>query len=806
MEAEADRPRYDFETRIAILESRLGMGPTDLVCLDEAFRSCPIPDEILALGFDPEMIRDYSAGELSDRMALEDNGGVLGAVLDARETGIGTTSLTRRTADDPGGLTMIDFTEEHGVLLAVSTKVDPAVQSAEGDHAPVVRPRRVTLHRDRYARIVWVGPDTEAMLGFSAEDLLGRSAPEFMHPDDRDRALKGWIAMLTGKGNARHRVRWQARGGEWLWVELTHVNRLDDLDYVETELLDVDDEMAALAQARAGELRFNTLTESLPSGVVRINTDHEVVYVNRWLRDFTGWGENTDPDVLLASIHPDDQPIILDAITRTRDGEPSDLRIRLTTERWTIRQCRVRVRPLSVEGEHDGAIVSIEDVTEAASLQDELRRRAETDALTGLANRVALTRRLDTLLSDGSGLSLLFFDLDGFKGVNDALGHEAGDNLLVEVARRAKRLLRPTDLIARVGGDEFVVVCPWATTTTDAARIADRVISEVQAACTWSTESSLVDCSVGIAIHDGTTPVTTDELISNADMAMYKAKHSGGGQWKTYDIELREAMTHSFELKRAIADMLEADEFQLHVQPLNDLGTGATIAIECLLRWFHSDGRTGDTGKLIQAAEDSGQIVALGRWVLDRACAIAAQAAAAGYADLRVSMNVSGQQLGRGEFEQDLADAIARHGIRPQQLILEVTETVFVGTDGNIVDTLRSIASTGCTIALDDFGTGYSSLNQLRLMPVTMLKIDRSYIADLGADFGTTAITRALVELCHDLDIELVAEGIETAAQAELAAGMGVQVGQGYHLARPMPAESFFEAIAPKSGGEATSP
>ena len=796
-----DGSRADLDTRRAILQARLASLPRDVVCIDESFRSSPFPDEVVALGVDRELRRHYEVGEVSENLSAADNAKVMKAVRDARQGGVATAVIHPFDADGPVVLTMIDFLDEYGVVLAINIDEDASTDLEPVDVGPGARPRRAVQHRDQVAQFIWVDPNTEAMLGYGAEGLLGRSALEFVHPDDHDRGIDGWLAMLSGEPDTRHRLRWMTADGGWRWLELTHTNRLEDLGYVETEMLDVDDEMAALARARAGELQFNTLTESLPVGVAQVDPDGQIIYINAWLRSLSGVGGEDLTRSLLRAFDEDDQELLKEATRLTAEGESSDLRVRLRTTTGAHRQCNVRVRPLAPDGEYAGAIASIEDVTESAALQAELRLQAETDGLTGLANRSALIRHLEPMLdktrAERSGLALLFFDLDGFKLVNDGLGHEAGDDLLVDVARRVKRLLRPTDLVARVGGDEFVVVCPWATAFSDAGQIASRLISEVQQAFHWSTDSTSINCSVGVVLYDGADDgtVTADQLISNADLAMYKAKRAGGGRWEWYDAQLREEMTRTLDLQRRIVDSLRSDEFRLHLQPIRDLVSGETVAAECLLRWLHPTAERVSTEQLIQVAEHSGLIVPLGRWVLDQACAVAAEAAAAGYPDLRISINLSGRQLSHGGFERDLTEALERHGVAAEQLVLEVTETVFIGPDGNIVETIRALADRGCAIALDDFGTGYSSLNQLRLMPANILKIDCSYTADLATDAGTAAITRALVELCRDLGIELVAEGIETEAHAELVTDMGIRLGQGYHLARPMPADRFFATL-----------
>lgn len=799
MESAEQPPLLTQDERVDLIRELAALPGVVGLCLDRTFRFCEIPGSILELGV-VASDTSHAVGELRETLVPREGAALMGAIARARRVGAADIVIHPPPERTPNHVAIIDVADTHGVYVTLNGEGIEVPHSCLPTRAS--RPRRIVHHRNEIAELTWVDPLTEDMLGLDPRSMTGKSALDFIHPDDHTRGIEAWLALLAGEPPVRHRVRWATGDGGWNWIEITHTDRTASHGYVESEMVDVEDEMRALARAREGEVRFNTLVESLPMGVIHINAEGEIAYINNWLREFTSFDADAPEGQRFLSIHADDRGPLREAFEAASvQSTETDLDIRVTRRRHNDeRICRVRVRPVAAdEATHARAsIASVEDITDSVQLEKSLRQQAMTDELTGLHNRPALIERLQNRLDEKhreNGVAALFIDLDGFKMINDGLGHDAGDDLLVEVATRLSNVLRADDIVARVGGDEFVVIIDDCPDFEHAAALATRLIETNEAPFRIDGTDAKIGCSIGITVVSPYDHMPADQAITNADLAMYKAKRAGGGQWASYDDSLRDRMAKTFELQRGILDSLENNEFSLFLQPLRDLGSGQTVGAECLVRWFHPiHGLTG-TDQFIPIAEQSGLIVPLGRWILDSACRIAARARAIGREDLRVSVNVSGRQLAHSGFVDEFHEAVGRHGISPSQMILEVTETVFVGTDGDAIEMLRAIKRAGATIALDDFGTGYSSLNQLRLMPASMIKIDGSYVGDLEMDAGTRAITQALVDLSDDLDLELIAEGVETPEQLRTLQVMGVELGQGYLLGRPSTEEEFFTSL-----------
>ena len=427
--------------------------------------------------------------------------------------------------------------------------------------------------------------------------------------------------------------------------------------------------------------------------------------------------------------------------------------------------------------------------SQQVALEEELRRQALEDPLTGLANRTLFKDRVEHALKrrreDGKSIAVAFLDLDDFKTVNDSLGHAAGDELLVEIARRIEQSVRTSDTTARLGGDEFAVLLD---DVEDVAAPAQRILQALEAPIRLEGKPVTVHGSVGIALHE--PGLTAADLLRNADVAMYRAKAEGKGSFRAFDQTMQGAAVERFELKNELLSAIADDEFRLHYQPIMDLTTGSRVAVEALVRWEHPLRGMVGPGDFIPLAEETGAIVAIGSWVLDTACAqVAAWRRRPDSSELRLCVNVSPIQLGDPSLVADVSRALSRAGLPPQALVLEITESEILLSDEELAATVGELAALGVVIALDDFGSGYSSLGYLSKLPIGILKIDRSFVDGIDQGPEEAAVAQAIIHLGETLGLEIIAEGIETLGQLEELRRRGGHLGQGFLLGRPVPPE-----------------
>ncbi len=456
-----------------------------------------------------------------------------------------------------------------------------------------------------------------------------------------------------------------------------------------------------------------------------------------------------------------------------------------------------------VRAASDGAIVGIVRTFDAARLdlqaqldaeRELLAHRAVHDSLTGLANRTLLIDRLERLLP-GPGrsprdrrrrLAVLFIDVDRFKAINDVAGHRAGDDLLVAVAARLQGVIRGQDTLARLGGDEFVVVCPdLADPAVEAAAVAERVAAVMAQPFRLGDtgEEFFVSASVGVGVASpGDSPET---VLARADAAMYAAKRRGGGGHRVYDESADPDLRRRPQLLVDLHGAAASGQLSLHYQPVHHLGTNRVRSMEALARWCHPVFGAVPPDEFIPLAEESGAIVALGRWVISRALCDCATWQAGPWPGVGVAVNVSGRQLADESLAGHVASVLAATGLDPADVTLEITESVLVGSEEATAATLEALRGTGVRLAIDDFGTGYSSLAYLRRLPVATVKVDRSFIAGIDTSGADVAIVAAMVELAHSLGLTVVAEGVETPTELEVVRRAGCDHAQGYLLGRP---------------------
>jgi diguanylate cyclase (GGDEF)-like protein/PAS domain S-box-containing protein len=463
--------------------------------------------------------------------------------------------------------------------------------------------------------------------------------------------------------------------------------------------------------------------------------------------------------------------------------------------------------------DREGAIIGTfgftRDVTAQIKAEEALAHQVLHDPVTGLANRISLLDRLRQALVAMERLpgrvAVLFVDLDHFKEVNDSLGHEAGDQVLAEVARRLVHLSRRADTVARLGGDEFVVLCTLLRDDDDVSLIAGRVVERIGAIHVREGRDLSVTCSVGIFITDD-PHADPEELIRSADEAMYEAKASGRNRYRTFD-PTQHVTSGSSRLTAELTQAISFGELFLVYQPCFSLRDNSLSGVEALVRWRSPERGIVPPDQFIPFAEDHGLIGAIDAIVLDEACRQLAEWTVREEwpAGFTMAINVSGHELADPAFVTLVADALRRHALVPERICLEITETAFVAGWGEIQDTLSAISALGVHIALDDFGTGYSSLAHLQRMKVDTLKIDRSFVEQIDTSERDRAIVAAVAAMSHALDIVVVGEGVETQHQLDALVGLGCDRVQGYLLARPM-SPAAVEAMVEKQRAAASEP
>ncbi len=442
----------------------------------------------------------------------------------------------------------------------------------------------------------------------------------------------------------------------------------------------------------------------------------------------------------------------------------------------------------------DGLAVTLQDIGERKKHEDEMERMANEDALTGLRNRSWLLKHVPTLLDAAAregGLALLFVDLDEFKQVNDSHGHAVGDGLLAAAARRLGALLRPGDEVVRFGGDEFVVLMRPARDEFQVAAVAERIVAAfTRPFALGEGLQASVGASIGIAMYprDGLDAGT---LIRHADIAMYAAKHEGKGQHRFYDQSLSGGIRKRARLKQQLIEAIAGGQFLLHYQPRVDPVSNELLSMEALLRWRHPEQGMVAPGEFIPFAEASGLIVPIGDIVIEQSCSQLAAWRAQGARLVPVSINVSARQFERGGIVGRIEGALARHGVPPALLEVEITESAMMGDRDEILAELAALRALGVKLHIDDFGTGYSSLSQLRTLRMDVLKVDRAFTAELDGGGEGRVFFEAIVSMAHALGMAVVAEGVETAAQLQALRELGCNEVQGYYISRPLGAEDL---------------
>lgn len=628
--------------------------------------------------------------------------------------------------------------------------------------------------------------DADGSIGsYGGLDDLGRWAERVVAPESRDALRAAVDRVLSGEPYAQAQLAGAAPG---LYFEAV-VAPLSS--HIVIDLYDDSHNRAAYAALTRSQTQFNQLSETLPVGVFVVGPAGTMDFHSERLREMLGPQISSIWD-WVELVHESDRPILETAVAALPETRGFSVELRGYRADGTTGWFRVAGSDMR---DQDGLLKCVvgfvEDISEHRDLHKKVEFQARFDGLTDLPNRMTLVEELRARLareSDGS-TAVLFIDLDEFKLINDTQGHSVGDAVLIEVAQRFRRAIRPTDLIGRFGGDEFVVVASDISQAGEAESIARRLHDVLSTPVLADGRIINVNASIGIVLseYDSLTP---DQLISDADIAMYEAKAAGKDRSVLFDAPLRARASQRFDMTADLRHARRRRELRLEYQPIIKLDGESMVGVEALVRWEHPTLGWISPGVFIPLAEEIGLVSDVGEWVLEQACADLDRLRAQQLidSDFAVSINASAQQFDDvGVLATNALAALNQYGLAPHNVRFELTESVPLTQIPEAASRIRKLTSYGFGLAIDDFGTGYSSLGYLTMLPFDVLKLDLSLIAQLEAGSPALAVVDSLTSMSHDIGFDIVAEGIETAKQQTLLHQAGVPLGQGYHISRPLP-------------------
>lgn len=647
---------------------------------------------------------------------------------------------------------------------------------------------------DRDGQIVTMSPSTDRMLGITPNTMIGTNARELLHPDDAQAVQEN--PDLLRRPIATYRVR--HADGSYHHIEVsTYFHRGDqgDVEVLDVVGRDVTERQVAQQALRQAEERFRLAFDMGPIGNAIVLPDGRFMRVNaRMARLVQAEQQEMLGHQWTDFAHDEDrshlQTFLADTMTSPEGSQTCQ--VRLQTRDGRIVDASVTASVVHDKGGQPAYVIAqAEDVTARNQSQDELSYQANHDALTALPNRKMLLDRLGAALERAGDtpatLALLFCDLDRFKRINDSLGHAAGDLLLIEIARRMRSAIRRPDTVGRLTGDEFLVICEQLNSRDDALARAERIRAVTDQPIIIGGHTLQVTLSIGVAFASrGDQP---GAVLRQADTGMYEAKARGHGRFEVYNEKLRQRARERLRVATDLRIAIAAGQLRLHHQPIVHLQEGSVIGREALVRWQHPERGLLSPAAFLDVAEESDLIVQLGDWVLNEACrqAVFLQQHVGEY---RMGVNVSATELARPDFRERVERALAASGLRAECLVLELTETSLLQASPKTMIGIKSLAEQGVRLAIDDFGTGYSSLTYLQKLPVRIVKIDQSFVAEITSDPKRRAMTQAVIDLGTALNLDVVAEGVETAEQAQVLMDLDCDMAQGYYFGRPTPVEA----------------
>jgi diguanylate cyclase (GGDEF)-like protein/PAS domain S-box-containing protein len=672
---------------------------------------------------------------------------------------------------------------------------------------------------DTSGQIVFANPQAEVILGLTFKDLVNRTynSPEWRCTDLEggpwpDHCQPFYRVITTGQPvhNVRHAIEWPDGQRRLLSINGEAVKDAEGtILYLVFNISDITDQITAEQALRQSDAHLRLIAENMSDLVCLHDPDGTFTYVSPSAEHLLGFSPaelvGQDP---YQFFHPKDIPAIRQGShQQALAGQSVPITYRMRRRDGTYIWLETLTKPILAE---DNQIIGLQttsrDVTEDVKVQAKLTYDAGHDALTGLANRTLLLDQLDARLTANSPqtshCAVLFLDLDRFKVINDSLGHHTGDDLLVALARTLSAIVRPHDLVSRLGGDEFVVLLTEVTHPNQAIEVADRILSTLEQPIVLRDRELFVTTSIGIAVATAHYQ-TGAELLRDADLAMYRAKSLGKARYAMFNPAMYSQVQREMHLEEALRQAIEHQAFTLHYQPIINLVTGEISGFEALARWPHPDYGFISPAEFIPIAEETGLIIPLGQWVLRTAChqfrQWQHQFACVG--TMGLSVNLSAVQMRDVHLVEYIKSLLLHSGLDSRCLTLEITESLLIDSVEYNLEVLDQLRNHGIKLSIDDFGTGYSALSYLQRFPFSNLKIDRSFVMDLGSEAENPNLVKAILALAASLGLQPVAEGVETHRQLEFLRVNGCQYGQGFLFYRPMAAPEVGQLLAQTHGG-----
>ncbi|MDX1692877.1 MAG: EAL domain-containing protein [Ketobacteraceae bacterium] len=550
---------------------------------------------------------------------------------------------------------------------------------------------------------------------------------------------------------------------------------------------------------RESEHRFRTLTAASPFGVFQTDLEGRFFYVNdRWQEITQLYTADADMSSFAKMIHPEDRE---DTLKMWEDAQEQatefKAEFRLLNENMKTVSVICQAKPvLDNDNRIAGFLGSLADISELKLAQSQLEKLALYDPLTTLANRHLFRNRLEKAIRSAQRnkqkFALMFLDFDEFKRVNDTLGHDQGDELLVAMAKRLRTSIRAKDTVARMGGDEFTILIPDVEDRHDVDLIARKILAHLREPVILMGQEVILTCSIGITVcpDDGRD---ANQLMKNADMAMYRSKKRGRDGFYYFSEEINEQISNQLKIENALRHALSREELEIYYQPKVTLDSETPVGYEALIRWNHPNEGLLGPGHFISVAEDTGQIIGIGKWIFQDVCKKIKDMLQCGLLppDGRVSVNLSVKQFRDTNLVADISKILDQHEVSPRYVELEITESTLMEDVDKAIFILAELRKLGFVLSIDDFGTGYSSFNYLKRLPIDLIKVDRSFVADIPHDKDDMEITGAVIAMAHKLRLEVVAEGVETEAQKDFLRENGCDYAQGYLFGKPQPYKSL---------------